>query len=106
VGTAGAALRQRPPAPRRSAVDNGHVPFVVTLAGGRCEVIQPLDLLGAQLDAVGGGVLLDAGDPLRAGNRSDVVAMREEPGQSDLCRCCTRLDRNGLDLVDDAQVAL
>ena len=89
-----------------SAVDDGHVPFVVALAGGRREVVQPFDLLGAQLDAVGGGVLLDAGDPLGAGDRGDVVALREQPGQSDLCRCCTRLGGDGLDLVDDAQVAL
>ena len=57
-----------------SAVDDRHVPFVVTLAGGRREVVQPLDLRGAQFDAVGGRVFLDAGDPLGAGNRSDVVA--------------------------------
>jgi hypothetical protein len=31
----------------------------VALAGRRCEVVQPFDLPGAQLDAVGGGVLLD-----------------------------------------------
>jgi len=73
------------------AVDDGHVPFVVTLAGGRSEVVQPVDLRGAQLEAVGGGVLLDAGDPLGAGNRGDVIALGEQPGQSDLCRCCTRL---------------
>jgi hypothetical protein len=30
-----------------SAVDDGHVPFFVALAGGRCEVVQPFDLLGA-----------------------------------------------------------
>jgi hypothetical protein len=46
-----------------SAVDDGHIPFVVALAGGRREVVQPLDLRGTQLDAIGGGVLLDAGDP-------------------------------------------
>ena len=89
-----------------SAVDDGHVPFVVALAGGGREVVQPFDLLGAQFDAVGGGVLLDAGDALGAGNRGDVVALREQPGQSDLRGCCTRLAGNGLDLVDDAQVAL
>src|SRR5437899_8597498 len=89
-----------------SAVDDGHVPFVVALTGGRREVVQPFDLLGAQLDAVGGGVLLDAGNPLGAGNRSDVVALREQPGQSDLCRCCSDLSGNGSDLVDDAQIAL
>jgi hypothetical protein len=61
-----------------SAVDDGHVPYVVALTGGRHEVVQPFDLLGAQLDAVGGGVLLDAGNPLGAGNRSDVVALRLE----------------------------
>src|SRR5206468_2016583 len=87
-------------------VDDGHVAFVVALAGGRREVVQAVDLLGAQLHAVRGCVLLDAGDALGSGNRSDVVTLREQPGQSDLCRCCTRLGRNGLYLVDDPQVAL
>ena len=77
----------------------------MALAGGRCEVVQPCDLLGAQLDAVRGSVLFDAGDALGARDRSDVVALREQPGQSDLCWCCTRLGGNGLDLIDDAQVA-
>src|SRR2546429_9965263 len=89
-----------------SAVDDGHVPFVVALAGGRRQVVQPFELLSAQLDAVGGGVLLDAGNSLGAGNRSDVVALREQPGQSDRCRCCSDLSGNGSDLVDDAQIAL
>ena len=89
-----------------SAVDDGHVPFVVALTGGRREVVQPFDLLGAQLDAVRGGVLLDAGHPLGAGNRSDVVALREQPGQRDLGRRCSHLSGNGSNLVDDAQIAL
>src|SRR3989442_1927816 len=89
-----------------SAVNDGHVPFVMALTGGRREVVQPFDLLGAQLDAVGGGVLLDAGNPLGAGNRSDVVALREQPGQRDLCRCCSDLLGNGSNLVDDAEIAL
>jgi hypothetical protein len=59
------------------AVDDGHVPFVVAFAGGRSELVQPLDLLGTQLEAVRCCVLLDAGDPLRAGNRGDVIALRE-----------------------------
>ena len=89
-----------------SAVDGGHVPFVVAFAGGRSEVVQPVDLRGAQLEAVGGGVLLDAGDPLGAGNRGDVIALGEQPGQSDLCRRGTRFGGNSLNFVDDAQVAL
>jgi hypothetical protein len=46
------------------------VRFVPAFAGGRSEVVEPFDLLGAQLDAIGGGVLLDAGDPLGAGDRA------------------------------------
>src|SRR4029077_6668427 len=65
-----------------SAVDDGHVSFVVAIAGGRREIVQPFNLLGAQLDAPGGGVLLDAGQPLGAGNRGDVVARSEQPGKS------------------------
>lgn len=90
----------------RSAVDDSHISFVVALADGRREVVQPFDLLGVHLDAVGRDVLLDASDPLGAGDRGDVVALRQQPGQRDLCRCCARLGGNGLDLVDDAQVAL
>jgi len=62
-----------------SAVDDGHVRFAVTFAGGRREFVQPLHLLRAQLEAVCGYVLLDAGYPLRARNRGDVVALREQP---------------------------
>ena len=60
-----------------SAVNGGHVPFVVAFAGGKGEVIEPFDLFGAQLDAIGGGVLLDASDPLGAGDRGDIVALGE-----------------------------
>src|ERR1700730_6953633 len=74
--------------------------------GGRCEVVQPFDLLSGQLDAASGGVLLYAVTPLGAGNRSDVVALREQPGQRHLGRCCSHLSGNGSDLVDDAQIAL
>ncbi len=89
-----------------SVVDGGHVVFVVAFAGGRGEVVEPFDLFGAQLDAIGGGVLLDAGHPLGAGDRGDVVALGEQPGQCDLRWCGTCLGGDGLDLVDDAQVAL
>ena len=60
-----------------SAVDSGHVALVVAFPGGGSEVVEPFDLFGAQLDGVGGGVLLDAGDPLCAGDRGDVVALGE-----------------------------
>jgi hypothetical protein len=49
---------------------------LVALAARRGEIVEPLDLLGAQLDGVGSGVLLDAGDALGAGDRGDVVALR------------------------------
>jgi hypothetical protein len=56
------------------------------LAGRRSEVVEPLDLLRAQLDAVGCRVLLDVGDALGAGDRGDIVALRPEPRQRDLRR--------------------
>lgn len=67
-------------------------------SGGR-EIVQPFDLLGAQLDAVGGCILLNTGDPLGAGNRGDVIALREQPGDSDLRRCCADLGCYASDLV-------
>ena len=52
---------------------------------GRGEVVQPFDLLGAELDGIGCSVLLDASDPLGAGDRGEVVALGKEPPQGDLC---------------------
>jgi hypothetical protein len=47
----------------RSNVDGGHARLVVALAAGRGEFVQACD----QLDAAGGRVLFDAGDPLVPG---------------------------------------
>jgi len=66
-----------------SVVDGGHVGFGVPLAGGWGEGVQPGELGGGELEAVGGGVLLDAVDAAGAGDRGDVVALGEQPGQGD-----------------------
>jgi hypothetical protein len=63
------------------APEQRHVRFLVMVAGGRGEVVELADLLCGQLDAIGGGVLLDSGDPLGAGDRGDVVALGQQPGQ-------------------------
>ena len=78
----------------------------VALADGGCEVVQACELFGAQLHAIGRGVLFDAGNPLGTGNRCDVIALRQQPRQSDLRRCRSGLVGNSVDLIDDAQVAL
>jgi hypothetical protein len=64
-----------------------HVRLVVALTGGWREIVEPFDLLRAQLDAVGCRVLLDPGDALGTGDRGDVVALRQQPRESDLRRC-------------------
>ena len=50
----------------------------MALASGRWEGVQTFNLRAAHLDAIRRGVFLDAGDPQGAGNRSDVVALREQ----------------------------
>jgi hypothetical protein len=86
----------------RSVVDPGHVGFGVPLAGGWGQGVQPGVLSGGELEAVGGGVLLDAADAPGAGNRGDVVALGEQPGQGDLGRGCTNFGGDGSNLVDNA----
>jgi hypothetical protein len=44
------------------AVDHPHLLLVVVVAGCWGEVVEPVDLLGGQFDAIGGNVLLDPGD--------------------------------------------
>src|SRR5438270_10823009 len=68
------------------------------------EVVELADLPGGQLDAIGGGVLLNAGDPLGAGDRGDVVALGQQPGQGHLRRRDAGLGGDRSDLVGDPQV--
>lgn len=75
-------------------------------AGGWGEVVELVDLLGAQLDTIGGDVLLDPRDPLGAQDRNDVVALCQQPGQGHLRRRRTDLAGDAVDFVGDAQVAL
>src|SRR5436190_24069191 len=86
VSRAGPAERHRRDSVTSSALYGGHVRLVMALTGGRGEIVERFDLLSAQLDAVGSSVRLDAGDTFGAGDRSDVVALREQPGQRDLRR--------------------
>jgi hypothetical protein len=86
----------------RSMVDPGHVGLGVPIAGCRGQGVQPGVLSGGEFEAVGGGVLLDAADAPGAGNRGDVVALGEQPGQGDLGRGCTNFGGDGSNLVDNA----
>ena len=78
----------------------------MAFAGGRGEVAEPLELRAAEPDAVGCGVLFDTGDALGAGDRGDLIALRQQPRQRDLGRGGVELVGDGLDLVDDPQVLL
>lgn len=57
----------------------GHLGMAVT--HGRLDVIQPVELARAQFDRVGTDVLLDPFAPACSGDRHDVAALREQPGQ-------------------------
>jgi hypothetical protein len=63
-------------------------------------------LLGAQLEAIGCGILLDARNALGSGNRSDVVALHQQPRDRYLRRSCPDLGGDGLDLRNYAKVVL
>ena len=75
-----------------SAVDCGHVRLVVALAGGRREVVEPLDLPRAQLDAVGSGVLCHPGSPPALGCRlaRSRMASTAPPATTVVKRWCSR----------------
>lgn len=91
---------------RSSAFDSGHVRLIVSVANGRREVVQPVDLQRAEFNSVGGCVLLDARNPPGSGDRSNVVPLSQQPGKCDLRRGGFGLDGHRLDLIDDPEIAL
>ena len=89
-----------------SAVDDSHVSFVVVVAGGRREVVQPLDLLGAQLDASAAMFSSTRDTRLVPGIGAMSSPWARSQARATCAGVATDLGGDGLDLVDDAQVAL
>jgi len=76
---------------------SSHLCFVVVVAGGRCEVVEPLDLCGRELDRIGGHVLLDPGDALGAGNGARSSPCASKPCDRHLRRCGAHVGGDRLD---------
>src|SRR5205807_1630480 len=60
---------------------------------------------GAELHLERADVFLEVADPPRAGNRHDVLALREHPGKRQLRRRAVLLARQLPHLIDECQVA-
>src|SRR6266700_1711604 len=90
---------------RRSAVDAGHVHVVMARTRRGPEPVEAVELRGSELDAVCGGVLLYASNPAGAGDRGDVVAAGQQPGQRGLRGGRADLGADGRHLVDNCEVA-
>src|SRR3954453_18944624 len=105
----GLGLMSSVPSVRRSvgsSVEHLHLLLVVMVTRRGGQLVEPVELLGTQLDAVGGNVLLDPGDALRARDGSDEVTSGDDPGEGDLSRGDTQFGGDRLDFVGDAQVVL
>src|SRR5438270_366118 len=104
--------RRRPGAPHGargfgwSAVELAHLRFVVVVTGWRRDLAELGELRSGELDTVGGDVLLEAGHALGAGDRSDPLALGEQPGQRDLRGRHAGRGSNLPHLVGDPQVVL
>ena len=90
LDAAGAAPRARLRAPQREPQDGaggGRAEArLVPRADGLGERVELGEVLGGELQVRRGGVLLQPRAPLRARDRDDVVALREQPGERDLRR--------------------
>jgi hypothetical protein len=67
--------------------------------------LEPLEVAGGQHYVGRDGVLFEALDPLRARDRDDVRALREQPGQRQLSGRDATFVRQALQLADEHLVA-
>src|SRR3954471_5303010 len=89
------------------SVDGAHVGIAVSGGGARrCDLVDPAQVVGVQLYVDRTEVLLEVANPLRAGDRDDVIAAREQPCQRKLSRRAALLTRDLAHLVDEVEVLL
>ena len=96
-------------AARRLAVHRLHSALVIALAGGgarRQDLLEPFQVFVGQLHLQGADVLVEVADVLGAGDRDDVLALRQDPGQCELRGVAPLLLRQSFDLFDELQVLL
>src|SRR4051794_35844911 len=93
--------------PRNLSIQRRHPAAVVALAGGLRQLgVDPREVLARQLDVARRPVLLEVGDALRAWDRHDVVALRQDPGERELPGGDALLLGELADLRREALVAL
>src|SRR5687767_10160369 len=81
---------------------------VVACAGHRARVdqrVEPIDRGAIQPDLRGTDVFLEMVQPRRPGNRDDAVALRQRPGQGELTHRAALLARQGVEPVEQREVA-
>src|SRR5262245_34096729 len=91
----------------RLAVHRGHRRGGIALAGGGAlggDRVDPGELVGGQRDVDGGDVLLEIAPPLGAGDRDDVVAARQDPGERQLAGGDGLVPRDGREVLDEREV--
>jgi len=58
-----------------SVIDSGHEELLVSVASGRCQIVQPIDLLRAEYKPVSGSMFFHTRYPASTGNGGDVLAL-------------------------------
>ena len=64
-------------------IDSGHEELLVSVASGRCQIVQPIDLLRAEYKPVSGSMFFHTRYPASTGNGGDVLALSEKPSERD-----------------------
>src|SRR5690349_18128273 len=97
------------PRTARLAVDRFHSALVVALArrgARRQNLIEALEVGVGQLHVHRADILVEILDVLGAGDRNDVIALREHPGESELRGGAALLLGHRFDLADELDVLL
>src|SRR2546427_6833319 len=94
-----ATTQRRAKRARLLGVDTAHPALGVAAAGRRPlgrDLADALQVARGQRDLHGAGVLLEVASPLGAGDRHDVLALRQQPGEGELRRGTALLPRDRL----------
>src|SRR2546427_10420066 len=104
-----ATTQRRAKRARLLGVDTAHPALGVAAAGRRPlgrDLADALQVARGQHDLHGAGVLLEVAPPLGAGDRYDILALRQQPGEGELRRSAALLPRDRFHPRHQVEVSL